>query len=75
MDIVDIMIHVHPDLLPMHREKLEGEMRGLKGIISAHFNHKITHELTMTYDPELLDSKAILMRVKQWDNEAVIIGI
>jgi len=75
MDIVDIMIHVHPDLLPIHREKLEGEMRGLKGIISVHFNHKITHEITMTYNPELLNSKAILKLVKQWDNEAVIIGI
>ena len=74
MYIVDIMIHVHPDLLPIHREKLEEEMRELRGTISVHFNHKITHELTITYNPELLSSKMIIKRVKQWDNEAVIIG-
>lgn len=71
-DIADIMIHVHPDLLSVQRERLEEEVRVLRGVITVCFGKKVKHELAVIYNPESINSEKILKRVKQWDKDAVI---
>lgn len=70
-DIADIMIHVHQNLLSVHRVRLEEEVSVLGGVISACFSKDNTHELTVIYSTDSIDSSTILHRVRQWDKDAV----
>ena len=75
MNIADIMIHVHPDLSSEQRAKIEETVSACKGVMSVHFCTEHTHELTVAYDPEVINSKTILEQIKQWDQEAVMVGL
>jgi len=75
MDIVDIMIHVHPDLSPEQRAKIEDVVGAHQGVISAHFSPDQLHELTVAYDPTTVNSETILEQVRQWDKKAVMVGL
>ncbi|MCK5361017.1 MAG: ATP-binding protein [Gammaproteobacteria bacterium] len=74
MDIVDILIHVHPDLVVEQRAKLEETLSSSEGVVSAHFSPEQPHELTVAYDPEVISSKTILEQARQWDKDAVMAG-
>jgi hypothetical protein len=75
MDIVDILIHVHTDLQVEQRAKLEEALSSSEGVVSAHFSPEQPHELTVAYDPEVINSKTILEQARQWDKEAVMAGL
>ena len=75
MDIVDILIHVHPDLQVEQRVKLEEALSSSEGVVSAHFSPEQPHELTVAYDPEVINSETILEKTRQWDKEAVMAGL
>jgi len=75
MDIVDFLIHIHPDLPIEQRAKLEEALGSTGGVVSAHFSPEQPHELTVAYDPEVINSKTILEQARQWDEEATMAGL
>lgn len=75
MNIADIMIHVHPDLSIEQRTTIEQTVSDNSGIVSVHFSPQHKHELTIAYDPETINSTAILEQVRQWDKEAMMAGL
>lgn len=75
MDIVDILIHVHPDLTKEQRATIEETVSSNGGVVSVHFSTDHTHELTVAYDPQMASSDAVLEQVRQWDKDAVMAGL
>ena len=75
MNITDIMIHVHPELSADQRAKVEEEVSNQDGVISVHFSPELQHEMTVAYNPESVTSETILSLVRQWDQDAVMIGL
>lgn len=71
MNYADMTIHITQDLLPLNQEKLEDEIRVLEGVTAARFNYKMKHWLNVLYDPEAINPRTILKRVKQWDEDAI----
>ena len=74
MNIAEMTIHIHQDLLPVHQEKLEEEVRVLEGVTAAGFNYRIKHWLSVVYDSESITAKMILNLVRQWDKNAVFVS-
>lgn len=75
MDIVDILIHVHPELSAEQRAKIENEVGVQKGVMSVHFSAGHPHELIVAYDPQAITSKRILELVRVWDKAATMVGL
>jgi len=69
------MIHVHPDLSSEQRTKIEDIIGAQQGVVSAHFSPDQLHELTVAYDPTTVNSETILKQVRQWDKDAVMVGL
>lgn len=63
MDMTDIVIHVRPGLSAPERGPLEGELRGLPGMISIHFSPARPHLLTAVYDADVTSATRILARL------------
>lgn len=76
MDTVDILIHVHPDLSPETRAKVEQEVIACAGVVAANFDHhQHPHALTVLYDPDTVQSKQILEVVRRCDPAATMVGL
>lgn len=75
MEMVDILIHVHPDLSAARRETLEEELRGYPGMLSVHFSREHPHLLVVEYDPNAISSAAILNLVGERGVQASRIGL
>ncbi|HEC27435.1 MAG TPA: ATP-binding protein [Gammaproteobacteria bacterium] len=75
MDIADILIHVHPDLLAEQREKLEEALNSNEGVVSVHFSSEHAHELIVAYNPDVINSATILEQIRQWDAAATMAGL
>ncbi len=75
MDIVDILIHIHPDLQPETRFRVEEALRSREGVVSVHFSPGHVHELTVAYDPDVINSETILGQIRQWDAAATMVGL
>ncbi len=76
MDTVDVLIHVHPELSPEMRAKVEQEVMDITGVIAANFDHrKHPHALTVLYNPDAVQDKQILETVRRSDPIASMIGL
>jgi len=75
MNLVDIMFHIHPDLPTEQRSCIEETLSTCEGVISVHFSAEHIHELTIAYNPEVINSKAILEKIRQWDEAATMVGL
>lgn len=76
MDTTDILIHVHPDLSADARAKLEQAVMASNGVIAANFDHhKHPHALTVLYNPDATQSRAILEVVQKIDPAATMVGL
>lgn len=76
MDTVDILIHVHPDLSPETRAKVELEVMACTGVVAANFDHRQQpHALTVLYDPDTVQVKQILEVVRRCDPAATLVGM
>lgn len=65
MDLVDFLINVHPELPMDERLRLEAATNKLEGVVSACFSPGHAHMLTITYNPEVIGSDAVLEHVRQ----------
>ena len=72
MNIVDMTIHIHNDLLPAQREKLEKEIRVFDGVTLVRCSSKINYGMFVIYDSESISAGKNLNRVRQWDKNATI---
>jgi hypothetical protein len=72
----DILIYVHPELSAEVRTKIENDVMGRAGIISAHFDHhKHPHALTVLYNLDAINEKEILASVRKYDPAASMVGL
>jgi len=76
MSTVDILIYVHPELSREDRIKVEKEVIGCTGVMSASFDkHKHPHALSVMYNPDVIQSKKILEAIKRHDPAATLVGL
>ena len=75
MEIADIMFHVHPDLSTEQRTKIEEGISADDGVVSVHFSPDQLHVLTIAYNPEKIKSATLLEQIRQWDKEAMMVGL
>ena len=75
MDMVDILINVHPDLSAGERTQLDDDLRGIDGVISVHFSTEHPHLLTLEYNPAQTSSDTLLKHVGDRGIEASKIGL
>jgi hypothetical protein len=75
IDIADIVFHLHPESSGDNREKIEKELRDHDGVVSVHFNEeKHPHALIVAYNPDAVNSEALLAEVRKYDKQAVMAG-
>lgn len=75
MDMVDILINVHPDLSAGERTQLDDDLRSIDGMISVHFSAEHPHLLTLEYNPAQTSSEVLLKHVGGRGIKASKIGL
>jgi len=72
--IADVVVHIDETLTTDQLNSLVGAIRGLDGVVSAGTQDR-PHLVTVAYNPDNVNSKAILERVKSEGCHAELIGI
>jgi len=75
INIVDIVIHVHPELSEEQRANLQQAVRDCDGVLSDCFMDEHPHVFTVAYNPDLISSAEVLKQVRTCDPEAMMAGI
>lgn len=76
MKTVDVLIHLHPELTPQDRAKVEQEVGASVGVVSATFDkHKHPHSLIVFYNPDVVQSSQLLELVRRRDPLASLVGL
>ena len=75
MHIADLLIHVNESLGSARRESLEEELRRVQGVIAPRFNKETPHLLLVAYDPQQIDSRNLLKRVRANGYSAQLVGM
>lgn len=76
MNIVDMMIHIHPELDENTRANLTRKLEAHVGVDCAEFDqHPHPHALIVKYDPDAVQSKQILAMVRKIDSLATMVGM
>lgn len=75
MNIADILVHIHPDLSAEDRSRIEETVSANNGVMSVHFSAEQIHEMTVSYDPDAINSQTILEQVREWDKDAMMAGL
>ena len=75
MALADFLINVHAELPIDARVQLEDELSHMGGVVSACFNPRHPHIMTVTYNPDSVDSSTVLARVGTRGIEASKVGL
>ena len=75
MNVVDIMIHLHPELSDEQRSHIEDTVSANNGVMHVKFNEKLPHELNVSYDPDAISVGTLRKQVRDWDKDARLIGL
>ena len=75
ISIVDIVIHVHPELSEEQHTNLQQAVHDCDGVLSDCFMDDHPHVFTVAYNPDLISSEEVLKQVRTWDPEATMAGI
>ena len=75
MNIVDILFHIHPDLSEEQRSNIEDSISAQNGVMHVNFNDKVSHELSVSYDPDAITADSILAELREWDTNATMVGL
>lgn len=70
----DVIIYVHPELSADVRAKIENDLMGISGVLSAHFDeHK--HALKVLYNLDKISEEKILASARKFDSTASLVGL
>jgi hypothetical protein len=75
ISISDFMVHVGELLPAQAMARLENDIRGEPGVISAQFSRRAPHLMMVALNPELSSSTAILNRVASKGLQARLVGL
>jgi len=76
INIVDVVIHVHPELSKEQRANLQQAVHACEGVLSDCFkDDEHPHVFTVAYNPDLVTSQQVLKQVRTWDPEATMVGL
>lgn len=75
MNITDLLIHVNETLDTTERTIMEDELRNLHGVIAPRFNNTKPHLLSVSYNPQEIDSLRLLNKVQTSGFHAQIVGM
>ena len=75
MDLVDFLINIHPELPMDERNRLASEIHEVDGVVSACFSPGHPHLLEVTYNPDVVNSSAVLALVGNHGIAADKIGL
>jgi hypothetical protein len=76
MNTADMLIYVHPDLDVKRRSQLASWIEGSIGVDCAEFDrHAQPHALIVRYDPDAINGRQILDKVRRVDPIASIVGL
>lgn len=71
---VDLVLHINDELDSDRRTMVEKTLATRQGICGAHFHPIRTHLMVVGYDPQEIDSVAILDIVMRQQLEAQLVG-
>ena len=61
----DIVVKLHPDNLPGCRDKMERELRALRGVFSVHFDSdESRNSVFVAYNPRVVTSDELLGTIR-----------
>lgn len=72
MDVVEVLIHVHPELPDAERASVIQEIQGDEGVVAVHFSEVTNHILMVKYDANATDAHKILAHAQTHDSAATI---
>lgn len=76
MNMVDMLVHVHPELDAEAMTNLERSIESHPGVDCAEFVHKPhTHTMLVKYDPDFINGMAVLDVVRTVDPAASRVGL
>jgi len=75
INIADIVVHLHPETTADCKASIEQGLRAREGVVSVHFNEDDhPHAVVVAYNPEAVNSEALLAEIRKCDTEAVMAG-
>ncbi|NOX10149.1 MAG: hypothetical protein GXP22_11835 [Gammaproteobacteria bacterium] len=76
INIVDIIVHLHPENSCDDTDKIEQELRDRDGVVSVHFNAEAhPHAVVVAYNPDAVTSQQLLAGIRQCDKAAMMAGL
>ncbi len=73
--VVDVTIHLDESLNAENREEIEDKLRGLQGVVAVSSQDETPHLLVVGYDPDAIDTDAILETVTESGIQAELVGM
>jgi len=73
-EMADVLIHLNKDISADGRRRIEEDLQGCDGMISAHFSTGHPQFVKVVYDPAAISSQTILKHVQDQNGEASMIG-
>jgi hypothetical protein len=74
-NVADIVIHIDETLAPARLKLLADAIRGVDGVVSAGAQDDTPHLITVLYNPDNVNSQAILDKVIHEGCHAKLVGI
>jgi cell division protein FtsX len=76
ISIADIVVHLHPDASDECKSNIENGLRAHDGVVSVHFDSEDhPHAVVVAYNPDAVDSGALLTEIRKCDKDAMMAGI
>lgn len=75
MSLADVLIHLDETLAVTQRERLEGKLRKVEGVIAPRFNSDRPHLLMVAYDPRATNPGEFLRTVEISGYRAQLVGM
>lgn len=74
-NLVDVVVHLDETLPPEEVKILEGHIHNIGGVVSACNRVDRSHLISVTYDPALVKSHDILVKIRSEGLHAELVGL
>ena len=76
ISIVDIVVHLHPEMTVEVKDRIDEGLRAKDGVISVHFSEKShPHAMVVAYNPKAVGSDVLLAEIRKSDSLAMMGGL